>query len=429
MRIHWITKLKKVISEQTPLFRNYFVCGCSFLKIANKVLFSSLLVTVSIPKAMSAGVIPIQVGEWYLEAETDITLGQAFRQRTDGTNTVADPFLSIAPEVNLYNFNKDRDIALRVQAEKTQFLESRESDEEIVNITGEYKKKLTKNSDLTVSTGYEERNNSQGDQGDVKTLSRNSLDSVDYEVKNLLLKYDFYGVNKAGHNFSISAEKRQVKYKGFSEFYERQSETDILNAKWRYLWARDSGVFASVQYSQSDYSSDVTVASEELDNKQTQFLFGLEWRVRENIYGELALGVVDKRFEDTDKNVQVPLFYGRAEIFLTKRDTLNIKAQISSVEPDETDLFQERREVELSWIRRLAPRWNMEAYVANGRVYDELEARKNKFLNYGLLFEYRLSRVSDIILGFRQYENRSSGSDADSSYNASNIFITYSTGL
>jgi len=115
------------------------------------------LVAVSITKAMSAGVIPIQVGEWYLEAETDITLGQAFRQRTDDTNTAADPFLSIKPEVNLYNFNKDRDISLKVQAEKTQFVESRESVEEIVNITGEYKKKLTKNSDLTLSTGYEVR--------------------------------------------------------------------------------------------------------------------------------------------------------------------------------------------------------------------------------------------------------------------------------
>ena len=88
--------------------------------------------------------------------------------------------------------------------------------------------------------------------------------------------------------------------------------------------------------------------------------------------------------------VEVPAFYGRVEIVATRRDTFRIEGQDNPIEQAGVGAFQEYKNVELSWLRRLSPRWSLEASAGTGRVDYERDTRKDRFYDYGLLFEYRV---------------------------------------
>ena len=104
-----------------------------------------------------------------------------------------------------------------------------------------------------------------------------------------------------------------------------------------------------------------------------------------------------------------------------------METQAKPIEQAGAGVFQDYTDMELTWIRRITPRLSMEAYYGKGDVSYELSSRVDEFSRYGVLFEYRLNRTSDLILGYRGYKDDSNQNEFD--YNGSNVFITYSTGL
>lgn len=414
------------------LVLSWFRSACVISKIVYTLLVPFIFSALPIQLANSASAIPIQLGEWYLEPTVDITYGQSESQFEGFSREESDTYLSIEPNIRLYNYNSDREIIFSFEGNRTRFNENPDSDNESAYFSGEYKKSLTDNSDISLKGEYEEGAQSQGIRGEIETVSvTEETRPEDYTIKSLMLKYDFYGVKNAGHNFSVSIEKEQLRYddsiQSRSQLSDSQRDSTSLNAKWRYLWARDTGVFVNLKHTENDYLFASEVIGGELDNKETQLLFGLEWRVRKNIYGEFAAGVVKKKFDNIDVDVEIPAFYGRVEVLLTQRDTVRLDVKQEPVEQAGVGIFQDFREFDLSWVRSFTPRLSMEAYVGRGEVEYELDSRRDRFFRYGLLFDYRLNRTSDIILGFRGYEDDSSEDRFD--YHGSNIFITYSKGL
>jgi hypothetical protein len=413
-----------VFLKKTGLLGKYFT----------SLIYSVIIYSSIINMSFAAKAIPIQIGEWYLEPTIDITFGRSDSEFGDSNTSIGrerskDSYLQIEPKFNLYNKNKDREISLSYEASNVDYKDNPQSDSVSSYLRGEYKKSISNKSDISLQLAYEDGNQTQGVRADIQSV--NPLlegRSTEFVEKQAVLKYEFYGEQNAGHNFALSLERTERTFQSPEIINQgRDIETNAIDARWRYLWSQGTGVFVNAKINENNYLRENESFGQELDNDQTQLMFGFEWRARENISGEFSAGIVKKSFDQIDLEVEVPAFYGKVEILPTRLDTFRLEGQRNPIEQAGVGAFQEYQEIELSWLRRMSPRWSMEASVATGRVDYRNNPREDRFYDYGLLFEYRVNRVADLIFGFKYYNDDSNQNEFD--YNGSNFFITYSTGL
>jgi len=374
--------------------------------------------------------VPIQVGEWYLEPRVDVKYGSTEIDYENLQQRNEDSFTSIEPQISLYNNNRNRQIELKYHGKKTDFSENTGSDYFSDLISGEYKQFVSDSSQLSLRAEYERGDQAQGVRGDIESISLNDeRKPVDYSIKSKVLKYDFYGSKKAGHSFSVSVGDSELRFTQDQDqsLADRQRDEFSIDMKWRYAWSGNKAIFTKAEFTEFDYFANNNLINAELDNRELRFLFGSEWRIKRNLYVELGAGFIKKQFDNSDVDVQLPAFYGQVEMLQSERDTIKLNVQHKPIEQAGAGIFQDFREIELGWIRRLTPRLSMEAYIGKGDVEYELSSRQDDFTRYGLLFEYRLSRTTDIIFGYQYYNDDSNIDFFD--YEGSNVFINFSIGL
>ena len=401
--------------------------------------FLSLLLVLSFQfifenKLFAANAIPIQIGEWYLEPTIDITFGNSRSEFGDQDSrvdrqTMQDNFLQIQPKLRLYNKNKYREIAFIYEADSIDFQDNPLNDSVSSYLSGKYKRSLSNKSDISFQLAYEDGSQTQGVRSQIQAVSPLIEDRpIEFEERQAVLKYEFYGEQRAGHNFSVSLEREERTFQSPEVFSQgRDIEANSLDVKWRYLWSEGNGVFINARHTDNNFSKENQLFGQELDNDQTQLLLGIEWRARKNISGEFSAGIVKKTFDNIDLDVEVPTFYGKIEFYPTRLDTFRLQGQSKPIEQAGIGAFQDYTDVGLSWLRRMSPRWSMEASVQAGKVDYNSSPMEGRFYDYDVQFEYRVNRVADLIFGFRYYNDDSNQNEFD--YNGSNFFITYSTGL
>ena len=394
------------------------------------VAFSSIL---AIDSVHAAKAIPIQIGDWYLEPTIDITYGRIESEFTEEKIQTKDSFFEINPKIILSNKTQEREIFFSYELDAVRFNDNSDGDYESSFFNGEYRQSLSNRSDLSLRGEYSESSQTNGVRSELQTISPISEDQrIDIEARELALRYEFYGSQRqrAGHLFDVSVAVGDRSFQSSESGFDvegRDISYTSFDAKWRYLWSEGNGVFVNFETIDFDYKDRVTGIGVELDNSETEFIIGLEWRAKQNISGEIGIGIVRKKFDNIDVEVEIPSFYGELEILPTELDTFRVEAQRKPIEQAGTGAFQDYRELELSWVRRISPRWSFEAYVGGGDVEYEQSTREDEFYRYGLLLEYRLSRAADLIFGYKYFDDDSNEDRFD--YNGSNIFITFSTGL
>ncbi len=411
-------------------FKNFFKgCVNNAMVSLFLVIFIGLLGIIN--TSMASQVIPIQIGDWYLEPTIDITLGRTDSEFFRDNVPTKDTYTQINPKVILSNKTKEREVFFSYELDAVQFNENSEGDYESSFLEGEYRRSISSHSDLSLRGEYKENSLTNGVRSELQVI--NPIDEnqrIDVDAKEVVLTYQFYGEKRqgAGHLFEASLASGERDFSSSEVDVEnRDLDYSKLEAKWRYRWAKGNSVFANFNATDFEYKNQNTQANDQFDNQETEFIVGFEWRARRNISGEIGVGVIRKKFDNIDVDVEIPSFYGELEIMPTALDTFRLEAQRRSVEQAGTGAFQDYREIELSWTRRVSRRWSFDAYVGGGDVDYEDSTREDDFFRYGLIFEYRLSRVADLIFGYKYYDDDSNEDRFD--YNGNNLFITLSTGL
>ena len=423
--------VESLLIPNTVIYFKYFIqrCTCSFALTAGLVVFIGLLGIANTSVASQA--IPIQVGDWYLEPTIDVTLGRTDSEFSASQTRTQDSYAQINPKVVLSNQTKEREVFFSYELDAVKFNENPEGNYESSFVEGEYRHSISSHSDLSLRGEYKESSQTNGVRSELQAI--NPIDEnqrIDVDAKEVVLTYEFYGEKRqrAGHLFEVSVAGGERDFTASEVNVEnRDLDYSRLEAKWRYRWAKGNSIFANFNTTDFDYGNQTNSSSNQFDNQQTEFIVGFEWRARRNISAEIGVGVIRKKFDNIDVEVEVPSFYGELEITPTALDTFRLEAQRTPVEQAGTGAFQDYRELELGWTRRMSPRWSFDAYVGGGDVNYEQSTREDDFFRYGLIFEYRLSRVADLIFGYKYYDDDSNEDRFD--YNGSNLFITFSTGL
>ena len=412
----------------------WFVGSKTFNPSISNIMFAFIIiVSLSLKNttALAVKAIPIQIADWYLEPTLDVTFGRTESEFTAEKIESKDSFWEINPKVVLSNKTQQRELRFSYELDAVGFSDNSEGDYESSYLNGEYRRAISNSSDISLRGEYTNNSQTNGVRSELQTISPiNENQRIDLEARELLLQYEFYGPQRqrAGHLFDVSIALGERNFDASEvDVSDRNVDYQTFDAKWRYLWSEGNGVFVNFQNTDFDYEAQALEVNAELDNRQTEIIVGFEWQAKQNISGEIGLGIVRKKFDELDIEVEVPSFYGELEIVPTALDNIRIQAQRKPLEQSGSGAFQDYRELELNWVRRLSPRWSFEAYLGSGDVDYEQSTRKDEFYRYGLIFEYRLSRSADLIFGYRYYDDDSNEDRFD--YNGNNVFITFSTSL
>ena len=387
--------------------------------------------------SFAAKAVPIQISNWYLEPTVDVTFGRSEAEFFAGNETTDDFYVGVNPKVVLSNKTQNREIFFSYELDAVRFDENSEGDFESSFFEGEYRQSVSNHSVVSIRGDYRESSQTNGVRSELQAINPISENQrIDIEAKELVLKYEFYGKKrqKTGHLFEVSIAAGETDFIAIGDdvpslaaVEDRDFDFLRFDVKWRYRWSTGSSVFVNFNTIDHDFREDNITFNSQLDNLQTEFVVGAELQFRRNFSGEIGIGIVNKSFDDLDLDIDTPSFYGELEYTPTALDTFQLEAQRRPLNQAGSGLFQDYREIELSWLRRFSRRWSFETFVSAAAVDYEQSVREDDIFRYGVSLEYRVSRISDLVFGYRFIDDDSNQDEFD--YNAENFFITISTGL
>ncbi len=272
---------------------------------------------------------------------------------------------------------------------------------------------LSRRNKLLVDANYIESH-------DDRVVDEEGFSSIDepneYSQSEFGLRY-FFGRDKAKGQILFFADYFDREYQNNRAFTQQKDRKGMELGGAFYLRMTPNIDFL-VEYSREDldYTNDpteVAMGLDTLDSYQDNYLTGAKWNFSKRTFGELKVGYVAKKFDDTDRedfsglSWEVSLDWG-----LNKRSLVSI---VSTREAKEANNGASGGYIDASsfdvswgydWTRKL--RTELSASYQEDEYIDVLDDRDDELTSYLLSVSYQLNRWIDLGLSAGYTERNSS---------------------
>lgn len=369
---------------------------------------------------------PHKVGNFDVIASINSALGysdNAFRGSTIEDST---GFFRFEPLVQAVNETTQRRITLEYEGDANVFFDSSEDNYLSTKLHAEYLAKVSAISEFGLGINFEDGNSIRGT--DILEGTNGIVDGpTEFTRQGFSADYR-RGSEKVGPSLELGYDYTDLEFDNFPEInFGRDYKLNLLSARLAYQYSVATQLFVDFAYADFNYSDPFALVGTELDSSESSVLGGVKWRYSRLTSGEVSLGVTKKNFDNINVDESVVTWNAQIEWAPSSRDSIVIESFSKPLEQAGTGLFQEVKQVSVSWEHSLSQRWGLTTSFITGSVDFESVIRDDDFdqLDFGV--KYRASKSSEWNLRY-EYQDKSSNL-AQFDFDSNTVLLSFEIGL
>jgi len=369
---------------------------------------------------------PHKAGNFDVTASINSALGysdNAFRGSTVEESTA---FFQFEPLVQAINETAKRRITFEYEGDGNLFFDNSGDNFLSTKLHAEYLAKVNATSEFGLGVNFEDGNTIRGT--DILEGTNGIVDGpTEFTRQGFSADYRL-GSEKVGPSLELGYEYIDLEFDNFPEInFGRDYELSLFSARLAYQYSVATQLFVDLAYGDFNYSDPFALVGTELDNSESSVLAGVKWRFSRLTSGEVSLGVTKKDFDNINVDESVTTWNAQIEWAPSPRDTVVIESFSKPLEQAGTGLFQEVKQLSVSWERSLSPRWGLTTSLTTGSVDFESVTRDDDYDQLGFGVKYRSSKIAEWNLSY-EYQDKDSNL-AQFDFDSNTILLSFEIGL
>jgi hypothetical protein len=397
-------------------------------KTNNKVLFAFAAAVCGLVSVTAQAIEPRphKVGNFNVTASINNALGYSDNAFKGSIVEESTAFFRFEPVVQAVNETAQRRITFEYEGDGNLFFDNSDDNFLSTKLHAEYLAKVNATSELGFGVNFEDGNSIRGT--DILEGTNGIVDGpTEFTRQGFSADYRL-GSEKVGPSLELGYEYIDLEFDNFPEInFGRDYDLSLFNARLAYQYSVATQLFVDLAYGDFNYSDPFALIGTELDNNESSALVGVKWRFSRLTSGEVSLGVIKKDFDNIDFDESVTTWNAQIEWAPSSRDIVVIESLSKPLEQAGTGLFQEVKQLSVSWEHLLSPRWSLTTLLATGSVDFESVTRDDDFDQLGFGVKYRSSKIAEWNLSY-EYQNKDSNL-AQFDFDSNTILLSFEIGL
>ncbi|MBL4672459.1 MAG: outer membrane beta-barrel protein [Arenicella sp.] len=369
---------------------------------------------------------PHKVGNFDVTASINNALGYSDNAFSGSTVEESTAFFRFEPLVQAINETAKRRITLEYEGDGNLFFDNSGDNFLSTKLHAEYLAKVNATSEFGLGVNFEDGNNIRGT--DILEGTNGIVDGpTEFTRQGFSADYRL-GSETVGPSLELGYEYTDLEFDNFPEInFGRDYELNLFSARLAYQYSVATQLFVDFAYADFDYSDPFALVGTELDNSESSALAGVKWRFSRLTSGEVSLGVTKKDFDNINVDESVATWNAQIEWSPSSRDSVIIESFSKPLEQAGTGLFQEVKQVSVSWEHSLSQRWGLTTSLTTGSVDFESVTRDDDFDQLGFGVKYRTSKSAEWNLRY-EYQDKDSNL-AQFDFDSNTILLSFEIGL